>query len=81
MSVQDLVKEPNYISVVQTYFGFEPDSDGKLINEELAACTWGTNTSNLFLHLRTAHTKEYSTIKDGKKPRKTKSIAGVGGSG
>ena len=87
--VQDLVKKPNSISVVWTHFGFEPDRDGKPVNEELAVCrlcyrkvcTRGSNTSNLFSHLRTAHAKEYSPIKDGRKPRKTKNMEGGEGSG
>ena len=87
--VQDLVKKPNSISVVWTHFGFEPDRDGKPVNEELAVCrlcyrkvrTRGSNTSNLFSHLRTAHAKEYSAIKDGRKPRKTKNMEGGEGSG
>ena len=64
MSVQDLVKEPNYTSVVWTHFGFEPDSDGKPINEELAVCclcNWEVHTWDLMSHLRPAHTKEYNT--------------------
>lgn len=76
-----LVNKPGSTSAVWAYFGFEPGSDGKPENLELAVChlchrkvrTRGSNTSNLFSHLRTTHAKEYSIVKDAKQTKKVKS--------
>ena len=87
--VLELVMKPNSTAVVWTHFAFESDSDGKPLNEELAACrlcsrnvrTRGSNMSNLFSHLRTTHAKEFSATKDCKIARKAKSTEIGEGSG
>ena len=70
----ELIPKANTKSVVWTYFGFEPGSNGKPKNESAAVCrlckrevqAGGGNTSNLFSHLRSTHPAKYSAIKGGK---------------
>ena len=77
MSASDrLVKKQNTTSAVWTYFGFEPDQEGRPKDDSKPVCklcldkgttrvvaTKGANTSNLLSHLKTTHPSVYVQVK------------------
>ena len=63
-----LVAKPKSTSPVWTYFGFEADEDGKAKSDEVAI--WkGSNTSNLFSHLRVHHPLKFAEVQQAQKQK------------
>lgn len=71
---EELVPKANTKSAVWEYFGFIPDKEGKPKDEDKPVCklckktvlSKGSNTSNLFTHLRTTHPKIHTQLKTAK---------------
>jgi len=72
-----LVAKPKSTSPVWTYFGFEADEDGKAKSDEVAICrscqrrvkAKGSNTSNLFSHLRVHHPLKFAEVQQAQKQK------------